>query len=103
MTPHYTRKLKVCERCKHHVSAHKWDPERDARKGPFECSVPGCTCQKFLRHDEKYVKAKSEAWLAVVQDETIVYDACANAGVMKDNTPPQQLLRIVAEFILEGS
>jgi len=48
MTTNYKlRRLKTCADCGHHISAHKWDPERDSRTGPFDCTV--CTCKKFRR------------------------------------------------------
>jgi hypothetical protein len=53
VTRYRLQRLKVCKTCKHHVSVHKWDPERDARTGPFDCQVPGCTCTKFNRKEDK--------------------------------------------------
>jgi hypothetical protein len=50
MTPYKRRKLKVCQDCKHDVSAHKYEPDDSKRnQGPQKCRVPGCGCKVFVR------------------------------------------------------
>jgi hypothetical protein len=46
-------------------------------------------------------EAEYRARNAIEYDAIIVYDACANLGLMVGNTPPKQLLRIVTDFIME--
>lgn len=48
MTPYQRRRAKVCKTCKHHVSAHRYDPAEQGRMPPAKCSIPDCHCERFV-------------------------------------------------------
>lgn len=65
MTPYMRRKLQMCQGCKHHVSAHRYDAEADTllrelglRATPGKCSVPECECERFIRPLPRRAKAE---------------------------------------------
>lgn len=48
MATRIRRKVK-CQCCKHHVSAHMYDPAELGRMPPAKCSIPGCACVRFQK------------------------------------------------------
>lgn len=39
---------KKCVTCKHHVSVHRYDPNKP-RSGPQKCIIKGCDCREFQK------------------------------------------------------
>lgn len=52
MTRTMRRAPAVCATCKHHWSAHVFDPLDQGRGPPKKCSVPKCLCLCYRRRDE---------------------------------------------------